>query len=134
MLYKARVRQGVLAGVAKQRWGLETVVLRIPFDAVFNSWLRYCLTVMDSCLHGHVFPKVDMFFLLLPVGFRVCVRNGALCFVTGTTSIQHLSALRYTDSAPIDAPKIGIACDPSSLVIFCEPSTFYWRHSLYTLY
>ena len=58
---------------------------------------------MDSCQPGHVFPKVDMFFLLLPVEFRVYVRNGALCFVAETTSIERLYALRYAESVPIDA-------------------------------
>ena len=33
------------------------------------------------------------------------VRNGALCFVAGTTSIQHLYALCYAKSIPIDAPE-----------------------------
>ena len=44
-----------------------------------------------------------MFFLLLPVEFRVYVRNGALCVVAGTTSIERLYALRYAESVPIDA-------------------------------
>ena len=45
--------------MAKERCGLETVVLKIASDAVFNSWLRYCLPVIDSWLPGHVFRKVD---------------------------------------------------------------------------
>ena len=48
---------------------------------------------------------MDTFFLLLPVEFRVCVRNGALCFVAVTTSIERLYALRYAESIPIDEPE-----------------------------
>ena len=84
-----------------------------------------------------------MFFLLLPVDFRVCVSlfaTGRFASLQGQppSSIYMLSATmrpsvpnRCLAVYPIDALKIGIACDPSSLFLFCEPSTFFRRHSLW---
>ena len=64
---------------------------------------------MDSCLPGHLYLKEDTRTIDVAAG-RVSVmgqsvRNGALRFVAGATSIQHSFALRHSGSIPIDAPE-----------------------------
>ena len=64
---------------------------------------------MDSCLPGHLYLKEDTRTIDVAAG-RVSVmgqsvRNGALRFVAGATSIQHSFALRFAGSIPIDAPE-----------------------------
>ena len=75
------------------------------------------------------------------------VRNGVLCVVAGTTSIEHPYTLRYAESIPIDAPECTQSvllslrnrcaedrnCVQSfvSLVLCCEASTFCRRHILW---
>ena len=86
-------------------------------------------------------------------GVGQSVRNGAPCFVAGGTSIKRLCAPRFAEGIPIDAPectqlmlgslpnrcakdrdcvpnivfRVGapkITVDPSSLILFCDASTF----------
>ena len=49
ILAKARLRQAILSRVSHTTWGLETLVLKVTYDAIMSSLLRYGLTVLGSC-------------------------------------------------------------------------------------
>ena len=126
LLYKSEVRHGVLeTTMGGHRWGPVGGVAKIAFDAVIDSVLRYCPTVMDSCLPGHPFPKVDFRTTGIDAG-RVSSRFVSLQepqpFRIYSPSAWRRASQSMRPSVParcrlvysIDSRKIGTACDPSS--------------------
>ena len=94
ILSRAQVRQGILAKVAHSSWGLETSVLRVTYDALLTSLLRYGLTMVGSCLTDDLVAKIDVHIINVAsrrvTGLPIFTRIETLHFVAGTQSYRNM--------------------------------------------
>ena len=59
LVHKAQGRMGVLARLARRKWGLDTVVLKMTHDSVVTSLLRYGLVITGSCMPPDLMAKTE---------------------------------------------------------------------------
>ena len=94
MLSKARVRHSILSKVANSKWGLEAGTLKITYDAVVLSLLRYSLIFTGSCLPMDLAAKVDTRIVNISarkmLGVDATIRIESLHFLAGTRSYNNM--------------------------------------------
>ena len=82
------MRQSIMAGVARRKWGLETTVVRISSDAITASLLRYALVILGSCFPGDLVNEIDVQILSTKsrriTGLHLGMRIATLHFLAGT--------------------------------------------------
>ena len=59
LLRRSQMRQAVLARIAKQKWGLDSTILKITHDALVTSFVRYGLILVGSCLPDDLANRMD---------------------------------------------------------------------------
>ena len=59
LLCRLQVRQAVLSRVAKQKWGLDTAIIKITHDALITSFVRFGLIMVGSCLPDDLDNRMD---------------------------------------------------------------------------
>ena len=95
---RAQSRQGILARVANSSWSLETTVLRVTYDALITSLLRYSLVPMGSWLPDDLMDKIDTQAVNTAArrvtGLPRITRIDALHFLAGTNSIRNMYILQ----------------------------------------
>ena len=98
---KAQLRQGILNKVSGTKWGLDIGVLRISYDAIIGSLLRFALVPVGSSIPGDLFWSMETNITNVAArkitGLPRSARVESLHFLAGIHSFRNLYIFHYAE-------------------------------------
>ena len=101
LTHKAQGRMGVLARLARFKWGLETGVLKMTHESIVTSLLRYGLVISGSCMPPDLMAKMETHVANVAArrvgGMDKSTRIETLHFLANTQSYRNLYVMHCAD-------------------------------------